>query len=134
MFFAIFAQLSGGHLRFCVLQALNLSANLLFKNTVRQPRPTGSVSVNRWDKYDEDQFGMPSSHAQMVGGMLAFVLVHRLWSGPAALVLTALTIWQRYVYRKHTLAQLAVGALLGGTLTLLFEFDALRGRQVERPL
>lgn len=128
LFIIILASLSKERIRFGVLNVFNLLTNFVLKNLIRQPRPKGFVSVNQWDKLDENHFGMPSSHAQLMGSMLAFSLVH-FRTGPIsiiAFILTTITLWQRYVCRKHTMSQLAVGLFLGGALALFFEFDLLR--------
>lgn len=112
--------LPGGHLDFIILQVVSLVINIALKETIREPRPQRSVSVNMWDKMDAKQFGMPSSHAQLMGGMLAFTMLHmrnRLLTATAVLQ-TGLTMWQRYVCRKHTISQLLVGAAVGGLVCL----------------
>lgn len=126
LFVIIFTQLTDGRLYFVLLQVLNLLVNLILKNVVRQPRPVGAINVNQWDKLDEHQYGMPSLHAQLMGSMLLYAVFHSQKCG-LLIVLTAITLWQRYVCRKHTVLQLTVGALLGGTLCIFFELDPLRG-------
>lgn len=100
---------------FFLSQCFSFFVNTVIKNTIRQPRPSKSLNVNRFDAYDVDHFGMPSSHAQLVVGMLTFAMFQfnndliTAFLGVQALI----TMWQRYVCRKHTASQLAVGALLG---------------------
>ena len=125
LFVIIFTQLTDGRLHFVLLQVLNLLVNLVLKNVVRQPRPLGAINVNQWDKLDEHQYGMPSLHAQLMGSMLLYALLHsQKWGLP--ILFTAVTLWQRYVCRKHTVLQLAAGVLTGGTLCIFFELDPLR--------
>lgn len=96
--------------------------NVIIKNILQLPRP---------DSKEEDfaalkptlanymtihqNYGMPSGHAQAVCSELIFIAFY--FQLPVltviAAVKTALTLWQRYAYHRHSAAQLAVGSLLG---------------------
>mgnify|MGYP001037900987 CR=1 FL=1 len=131
LFIIILAHLSNGHIRLFLIEVFNLMTNLILKKLIRQPRPKGSISVNQLDRLDEGQCGMPSSHAQLMGSMLVFSLLHFRTGlvSTIAFMLTSITLWQRYVCRKHTISQLAAGLLVGGALIFFFEFDKLGGCQ-----
>ncbi len=60
-------------------------------------------------------YGMPSGHAQAVISELTFIALY--FQKPIVTALaaaqTALTLYQRYATRRHSLEQLAAGSLLG---------------------
>jgi membrane-associated phospholipid phosphatase len=58
---------------------------------------------------------MPSGHAQAVVSELTFIALYfqKPWLTGVAALQTALTLWQRYATRRHSLTQLAVGSALG---------------------
>lgn len=96
---------------------INSQLNSLAKMIIKQPRPPNQ----KYNEIDNDSFttnhiyGMPSLHAQMVAYSLTFgYLVSKstveLISGSFVL---AITIYQRWKYHRHSLEQLAVGAVLG---------------------
>jgi len=105
-------------------QILSHLLNVTIKNILRAPRP---------DSYKEDphfadlkptiknfltihrQFGMPSGHAQATVSELTFIALY--FKQPLltafALLQTALTLWQRYQTRRHSVKQLAAGSMIG---------------------
>lgn len=73
--------------------------------------PRGKTIMNE----PTDPYGMPSGHAQSVFFSLAFLWLVR---SPLPFIVLALgvallTVYQRWKYRQHTLAQLGAGSFLG---------------------
>ena len=58
---------------------------------------------------------MPSGHAQLVTNNLVFLylLTNNNFVTGISIVITLLTLWQRYIFRMHTFSQLFCGSLLG---------------------
>jgi membrane-associated phospholipid phosphatase len=106
--------------------------NKSIKLWVRQPRPTGGKSI-LGEVYGEvyggaDEYGMPSAHAQSV---LYSTIFFYLAKGDVAWLLSGLgigilTIYQRWSYRRHTIAQLFVGAVCGGVVAYIANLTANR--------
>lgn len=103
-------------------QPLNVMINCLLKEVINQDRPIGSKHVNNLEKYiDEGSKGMPSGHAQVVGSELMFAMLSNSFITKIIMLLqTGLTIYQRYIYKKHTISQLIVGLIIGMLYSYFF--------------
>ena len=111
---------------------VNMIVNKRIKLWVRQPRPTGGKSI-LGEVYGEvyggaDEYGMPSAHAQSVLYSTIFLYLAKgdvdwLLYG---LGIATLTIYQRWSYRRHTIAQLFVGGLCGCTVAYIANLTANR--------
>ena len=104
--------------------------NGFLKHIIREPRPANQRHINEHDRPNHaDRFGMPSGHAQMTGYAITFLyLVVR---NPCLLVISvfigALTVFQRYAYRRHTATQLFAGLTVGATTAyMLYEYTKTR--------
>jgi membrane-associated phospholipid phosphatase len=107
---------------------VNMVVNKSIKLWIRQPRPTGGKSILGEVYGGADEYGMPSAHAQSV---LYSVVYLYLSKGDIVWLLTGLgiallTIYQRWAYRRHTFAQLLVGALCGCIVAYIANFTAIR--------
>tara|TARA_Y100000389_G_scaffold200460_2_gene240959 strand:- start:22143 stop:22646 length:504 start_codon:yes stop_codon:yes gene_type:complete len=101
----------------------SIFVNNFFKNLIKQPRPNNKTFLNNIDKNHSKQYGMPSGHAQLVTQMFTFLFLQ--FNNHAislyAFLQVLLTCWQRWEYKMHSVQQLIIGCLLGGTLgTLLY--------------
>lgn len=89
------------------------------KKIIKQPRPIGFLDTKYQDGGDYTKsYGMPSGHSGLVFYSTAFLwLVKK--SIPILifeLSMCAITLYQRYTYKKHTIEQLIAGAFLGTTV------------------
>jgi len=90
--------------------------NQVLKLIIREDRPQGYDKVVEVNIYSGAHvYGMPSGHSQS-----AFFSTVYLWlvTGSVPLLLfelfiCALTVYQRWKYKKHTISQLAVGGIVG---------------------
>ena len=92
---------------------INKELKLLFK----QERPSGGKNVLEIEKYEgAERYGMPSLHAQSViySTIYLYLVKKNMYWLFVELFISAITIYQRWNYRRHTIEQLAVGSLLGG--------------------
>lgn len=99
--------------------------NQLLKNILRHPRPKNTQYLNKIERcLDGGVYGMPSGHAQLVGLALSISLQMRLHPMFSLYLLTQtlITLWQRYVYQKHTIEQLAWGLIVGYVTGFLYVF------------
>ncbi len=100
--------------------------NITIKNILKLPRPDTTNENNEFTKLQKSitwknyliihrNFGMPSGHAQAVVSELTFIALYfqnTLLTAAAALQV-ALTLYQRYNKRRHSIKQLAAGSALG---------------------
>jgi membrane-associated phospholipid phosphatase len=96
---------------------LNQFVNRSLKEYIKQPRPSGSRSLVG-ETYGKGSYGMPSYHSQKIWFVTIFLYlvkqnVHLLIFCLAA---AAITMYQRWSYRAHSIPQLAVGAGLGASM------------------
>jgi membrane-associated phospholipid phosphatase len=111
-------QLWGNHGFWCaylVVTIVNSFANKIVKCIVKLPRPVDGESI-MGEGYDGCEiYGMPSGHSQSVFSSLTFLYLVK--ESPAwlfiGLFIAGLTVYQRFNYRRHTVEQLFVGAILG---------------------
>lgn len=111
-------NLWGNHGFWCaylVVFVTNSVINKIVKVIVKQPRPNDGKSIMNEDYTGAETYGMPSAHAQSVFSSLTFLYLVK--ESPAWLIgelfIAGLTIYQRWKYRRHTVEQLGVGAMLG---------------------
>lgn len=113
---------------------VNTLLNIILKILIKDPRPKDDIPLFEAElahdkrRISFDRFGMPSGHAQTVGYTLGFILfsVKSYFITNTYLSLTLITMWQRYFYRNHSLAQLLVGLTIGFTVGYLFYWIATK--------
>jgi membrane-associated phospholipid phosphatase len=89
------------------------------KQLIREPRPRNQIYLNKYDiseaNISKHKYGMPSGHAQATGYSITFLYL--VSKSPTLLMITsfigATTLYQRYVYNRHTIGQLIIGLLIG---------------------
>jgi membrane-associated phospholipid phosphatase len=96
---------------------LNIVLNAILKYTIRDPRPTrdSALDMSLKERNGFDKYGMPSGHAQNCAFCLAYitlVLNNPLITG-IYLVITVISVYQRYKYSNHTALQLLIGLAIG---------------------
>jgi membrane-associated phospholipid phosphatase len=99
-----------------VVFCINICINIGLKQWIREPRPVGGQIMTTYDTYTGVlDYGMPSGHSQMAFGLVTFVylvkqsainLIGGVW-------IISLTVYQRWKYRRHSIEQLAIGAIVG---------------------
>lgn len=89
------------------------------KGIIQEPRPTADPTNSEWMhsmKYvGVEKYGMPSGHSTLMFFSLFYLwwYTKNVWYMIFGSFLAALTLYQRFKYKKHTISQLAAGALLG---------------------
>ena len=116
---------------------LNIALNSILKLIIQEPRPGNDmkaleIGIANGERVSFDKFGMPSGHAQTSGFILVFMTM--VFNSPKItafyLVISFITMVQRYVYNNHTILQLLVGFVTGGMfgyLTYLFATRKMMG-------
>jgi membrane-associated phospholipid phosphatase len=100
--------------------------NAALKQMIAAPRPAGEIALFCYQPRTCDLYGMPSGHAQMVAFITSFfiknggnVAVNPEWFAGMVVgyvVISILTVIQRYAFRAHKLAQLFAGLVIGGVV------------------
>lgn len=108
---------------------INNILNVILKISIKEARPTNEqhiieIGIVNGARISFDKFGMPSGHAQNCGYLLSFITL--VFNDPFITTLYAcisiISLYQRYLYRNHTILQLATGSFIGiliGYLTYL---------------
>ena len=98
----------------------NIILNLLLKLIIKQPRPNEdykviSIATANGERFGPDVYGMPSGHAQ--SGAFNFAYITFIFQNASLscfyLIISFITLAQRYIYKNHTLLQLLVGLIIG---------------------
>ena len=99
---------------------LNNILNIMLKLFIKEPRPTDDqktieIAINNGFRVGFDKFGMPSGHAQNCGYCLVFIImtIHNPLIISIYIVITIISLSQRYLYNNHTILQLIIGLLIG---------------------
>lgn len=96
----------------------NVLLNKMIKTITREPRPKNQIPFlddNQDFSKGVEQFGFPSGHAQSVFFSLTFLALTQTTQTIVYFmtIICAITIYQRYKYRRHTVKQLAAGSIVG---------------------
>ena len=106
---------------------LNNIANALLKLFIQEPRPSKDkrlleILVANGERVSFDKYGMPSGHAQNCG--FALVYISLICNSPLItaiyLLLSVISMYQRYLYNNHTITQLLVGFFIGSFFGYIF--------------
>lgn len=103
---------------------LNILVNKVAKHCIREPRPSRSFHKFTMDGNEvhidvsgmgEEEFGMPSGHAQLVAFTTAFIhlALHNSYITIFYAITSILTMIERVKYKNHTVLQVIVGGILG---------------------
>jgi membrane-associated phospholipid phosphatase len=128
---------SGGRFLYSIVFLIgafvNYGIDVLLKGFFKDPRPSGPIEMilPRWSwpvdgalTTDNSlyqgviKYGFPSGHAQSVFYGTSFLFAFERgylggWTLPLCFLVCALTVLQRYKYRRHSVSQLVAGSLLG---------------------
>lgn len=99
---------------------LNNILNIVLKLAIKEPRPTKDqkaieIGIVNGARIGFDKFGMPSGHAQNCGYCLAFVFMalNDPFITALYLLISIVSLFQRYLYNNHTILQLTIGLIIG---------------------
>ena len=94
--------------------------NIVLKLLIKEPRPTTDqkaieIGVVNGARISFDKFGMPSGHAQNCGYCLAFIIMtlNNHFITTLYLLLSVISLFQRYLNNNHTILQLFIGLIVG---------------------
>jgi len=97
---------------------LNLLLNKFLTNQIKQKNPKNPIKFLASDTFSKHRYGMPSIHSQNMffSIMYCFLVTKQL---VLLLIIGLIVIYERYVFRDHTMKQLIYGALLGSIIGYL---------------
>ena len=101
---------------YLVFYIINTFINNLLKISIKEPRPNNTTNTTN-EKYTEiHKYGMPSYHAQSVVFSLVYLYLvnESIFLLIVEIFIVFMTLYQRLVYRHHTIEQLAIGSFIGG--------------------
>ena len=100
---------------YLVFSLINFAVNGTVKMIAKQPRPYGGQSIIHEHYVGANKYGMPSGHTQSVFFSMTYLYLITNSSGLLLIemFIAALTLYQRWNYRQHTIEQLCVGAFIG---------------------
>ena len=94
--------------------------NIILKLLIKEPRPTTNqkaieIGVVNGSRIGFDKFGMPSGHAQNCGYCLTFIIMtlNNPFITTLYLLLSIISLFQRYLNNNHTILQLFIGLIIG---------------------
>ena len=98
---------------------------------LRPDHPVKFLNTNHFEgwrprKLDGRPYGMPSGHASGVAFTLTFIYLFTYKYLYQYIAFLGITVYERYVFRNHTAAQLAVGSVLGVAAASLVVFITKR--------
>ena len=105
---------------------LNNILNIILKLSIKEPRPTNDqkaikIGVVNGAHIGFDKFGMPSEHAQNCSYCVSFITMAL--NNPFVtflfLLISIISLFQRYLYHNHTFFQLIIGSIVGSSFGYL---------------
>lgn len=116
---------------------LNNILNIILKLAIKEPRPSKDqkaieIGVVNGARIGFDKFGMPSGHAQNCGYCIGFIILtlNNPFIITLYLLISIISLFQRYLYNNHTILQLLVGFIIGtsfGWLTYIIGSKYIMG-------
>ena len=138
MFSVLLLRHMSNYLLFYIVgTVLNNILHIILKLIIKEPRPSKDqkfieIGVTNGALISFDKFCMPSGHAQNCSFSLAFITL--VFNNPFIttiyLIISLISIMQRYKYNNHTVLQLIIGFIIGliaGYITYLFGSKHIMG-------
>ena len=101
---------------------LNNILNIILKLAIKEPRPSKDqkaieIGVVNGARIGFDKFGMPSGHAQNCGYCVSFITMtlNNPFITCLYLLISVISLFQRYLYNNHSILQLVIGFIVGGS-------------------
>lgn len=107
---------------YIIIFIINRLINNYLKQIFKQDRPPKPMKFLDDDKFSKKKYGMPSGHSQLTffSVTYAYLVTNKFY--PWTLLLLAIggvVIYERLVFKNHTLLQLTTGAFVGSAIAYL---------------
>ena len=99
-----------------ILLFINMNINDVLKEWIKGPRPVGGRSMTTYEYYTGIQeYGMPSGHSQLAFGLVtySYLVKQSTMNMIGGMFIISLTLYQRWKYKRHSIEQLGIGAVVG---------------------
>jgi membrane-associated phospholipid phosphatase len=101
---------------------LNRVINQYVKQIFKGERPKHPVKFLESDQFTKKKFGMPSGHSQLTffSIVYGYLVINQFipWT-LLLLIIGFIVMYERYIFRNHTINQLIYGSLFGSAIGLL---------------
>ena len=101
---------------------LTTKLNKFLKKYFHEYRPNNPIKFLNSENFSKKIYGMPSNHTTLVFFSIVYLylIIHKIFPWILLLIIISiLTIYERYIFHNHTLKQLFVGAFLGSFIAYL---------------
>lgn len=107
---------------YIIIFVLNRLINNYLKVLFKQDRPKNPIKFLDNDQFSKKKYGMPSGHTQLTffSVIYAYLVTNKFY--PWILLLFSIAIiviYERFVFKNHTLIQLLSGAFVGSIIAYL---------------
>jgi len=100
---------------------INIIINKYLINLFKEKNPNNPIKFLANDTFSKHRYGMPSIHSQNIFFSITYsYFILKQWI--LLLIIGIIVIYERYVFRDHTMKQLIYGALLGMLIGYLSYF------------
>jgi membrane-associated phospholipid phosphatase len=117
---------------------INAVINFILKILFKDPRPSENselvqLVLNNGRAVDINKYGMPSRHSQSVAFSTIFIylVLKNMYIVYFYLIISMITMFQRYKTKKHTIFQIVIGFIVGliiGYLFFIIAKNMLKGK------
>jgi membrane-associated phospholipid phosphatase len=109
---------------YIISHVINIVLNIILKNIIKDPRPSDEKSFLDVERLHMDKYGMPSGHAQTAWYNVGIIMLNKvpIYIKILSIIIACLTIYQRYIYKNHTVIQLVVGMIIGLLLAYISNY------------
>ena len=107
---------------YVIIFIINRLINNYLKNFFKQDRPKNPKKFLDDDQFSKKKYGFPSGHTQLTffSVIYAYLVTNKFYPWILLLLsISAIVIYERLVFRNHTLLQLISGALVGSIIAYL---------------
>jgi membrane-associated phospholipid phosphatase len=107
---------------YIIVFIINRLVNYYLKQFFKQSRPKNPKKFLDDDQFSKKKYGMPSGHSQLTffSVIYAYLVTNKFYPWILLLLsIGAIVIYERFVFRNHTLLQLISGAVIGSIIAYL---------------
>ena len=100
---------------YILFAGINIIINQYLTHIIKQKNPRNPIKFLESDTFPKNRYGMPSIHSQNIffSIIYCFLVCKKIL---LLLLIGCIVIYERYVFRDHTIKQLIYGALLGSII------------------
>ena len=129
LFFSTIINIRNHHIFvffYLIFSIISVIINKLLKILIKEKRPYGNEIYKDTSDMKIEKYGMPSGHSQNVffSVMISWLVTHSTKYLLFDLIISLITVYQRWHEKKHTIKQLFVGSIVGIVLAFVTYYSA----------